>query len=182
MDADASLVEELSDRLVAVFLECEATNICQDVNERNLCGRMAVHLSYLLPEYGLDSYYADTEYNRKQGGRIKTIMNEKLETITINCDLILHSRGSSMIRDNLIAVEMKKSTRPGREKDKDRKRLCAMTLPSYDGVWSADGVTHPEHVCGYMLGLFLDLDVVGRACVVEKYQGGELLSQAARPF
>ena len=76
-----------------------------------------------------------------------------MQVIQISADLILHSRGNNVAEDSLIAVEMKKSGRPTKEKHADRNRLRAMTKGSYDGIWSNDRTTHPEHVCGYRLGV-----------------------------
>jgi len=50
----------------------------------------------------------------------------------------------------LIAFERKKTDRPNQQKETDRKRLRALTKESHNGVWSADGETLPEHVCGYV--------------------------------
>ena len=147
------------DQSLDTFFVAEAENIALGTNERNLCGRLAIHLSQLLPEYGLKEYYADTEYNRKQDGSVKTILDHRSVIVTINCDLILHSRGELIKEDNLIAFEMKKSTRPQQEKESDRDRLRALTKESFDDIWSADGIAHPEHVCGYRLGVFIEVDV-----------------------
>ena len=83
-----------------------------------------------------------------QEGRVKVMLAESLREVRIICDLILHSRGERPADDNLIAIEMKRSTRPEHEKDEDRLRLRTLTRSSYDGIWSADGVTLPEYVCG----------------------------------
>ena len=125
------ILKELTIRSFNQFMESELENILAGVNERNLCGRLAIHMSELLPEYGLENYFVDPEYNRKQDGRIKTILDENFVVVTINCDLILHSRGRSVEGDNLIAIEMKKSNRPQEEKDNDRKRLRALTKSSF---------------------------------------------------
>lgn len=155
-----------------MFIDSDLESILSNVNERNLCGRFAIHLSGLLKEYALDNYYVDPEYNRKQDGKIKTILDENFEVVTINCDLILHGRGRTVANDNLIAIEMKKSSRPQEEKDSDRKRLRALTKSSFDDVWSADGQTHPEHVCNYKLGVYLELDIPSRTFLIECYEGG----------
>jgi hypothetical protein len=65
-----------------------------------------------------------------QDRRFKTILDEHMEEVAVTCDLILHSRGEIASRDNLIAIEMKKSDRPREEKEKDRVRLRALTKPS----------------------------------------------------
>src|SRR3546814_3517435 len=92
--------------------------------------------------------------------------------VRITCDLILHSRGRVVERDNLIAIEMKRLSHPEREKQKDRVRLRALTKTSYDDVWSADGRALPEHVCGYGLGYFVELDADRRKFRFEEYQLG----------
>ena len=154
------------------FLVAEASNILSEISERSLCGRLAFILDAQLRGANISGYYVDLEYNRKQDGRIKTILNESLEVVTITCDLIVHSRGQSLLHDNLIAIEMKKANRPRLEKEKDRRRLVALTKTSFDGVWSADGRTHPEHVCGYKLGMYMELDSVARRCHFEAYEEG----------
>lgn len=164
------------------FLTSELESILAGVSERNLCGRLAIHMSRLLPEFGLENYFVDPEYNRKQDGRIKTILDENMEIVTINCDLILHSRGGVVENDNLIAIEMKKSNRPQGEKNNDRKRLRALTKSSFDDVWSEDGQVHPEHVCNYQLGFYIELDILTRNFQFEQYEQGGLKNIWQKPF
>src|SRR5699024_5877495 len=76
--------------------------------------------------------------------------------------------------DNLIALEMKKSYRPMKEKENDKARLVALTKDSYDGVWSFDGKTLPEHVCGYDLGIYYEID--SKNCLVYIEYGSFLLT------
>lgn len=85
-------------------------------------------------------------------------------------------------RDNLIAIEMKKADRIEAEKDKDRNRLRAMTKSTYDGVWSYDGVTRPEHVCGYELGIFIELDRTKRSFKIEQFRDGDFISSKSGKF
>src|SRR3546814_16090161 len=75
------------------FTEREAENILHGTSERNLCARWAPLLEMAAVEAGYDGYRADTEYNRKQGGQVKTILDETMHVVRITCDLILHSRG-----------------------------------------------------------------------------------------
>lgn len=176
------LLLQLFDECSDIFLEDEIENILDDVAERNLCGRLAIHMSPKLTEYELKGYYADPEYNRKQGGKVKTILDDEMNVITIQCDLIIHSRGKIMGQDNLIAIEMKKSTRPEAEKIEDRKRLRAMTKDPDDDLYSYDGETHPEHVCGYILGVYMILNLAQRTCVFEYYQHGEKVYEKTQNF
>lgn len=84
------------------------------VSERTLCGALMIELHEALKKTKFSDYFVDVEYNRNIGGTLKTLkktirgLDEKI--VTINCDLIVHSRGQNILCDNLIALEMKKST------------------------------------------------------------------------
>lgn len=175
-------LRELFFRSFDQFAEREAENILHGTSERNLCARWAPLLEVAAVEAGYVGYRADTEYNRKQGGQVKTILDETMHVVRITCDLILHSRGQIVERDNLIAIEMKRLSHPEREKQKDRVRLRALTKASYDDIWSADGRALPDHVCGYGLGYFVELDADGRRFRFEEYQRGHLSTQMNRAF
>ncbi|WP_448197681.1 hypothetical protein [Pseudomonas salmasensis] len=166
-DAMYSLFENALRR----FLDREATSIRNDTSERHLCARLAMQFESLLAEYRLDGYYADPEYNRKQGGRVKTILSGDMEVIRVTCDLILHSRGEKS-RDNLIAIEMAKPDKTLEQVRSDRLRLMALTKRSFDDIWSYDGVVHPEHVCGYLLGVFIMIDRTAGIATAEFFEEG----------
>lgn len=123
-------------------------------------------------------YYTDVEYNRNKGGKLKnikkTVQGVNETVVTINCDLILHSRGQYIEQDNLIAIEMKKSSRPRASKAADRERLIALTKDSYDNVWSFDGHTLPEYVCRYVLGVYYEIKYSERKILLEYYHRGFL--------
>lgn len=161
------------------FLREEAGNIANGTSEQNLCGRLAMLLDGQRRDAGIQGYVVDTEYNRN-GGEIKTIIGEQSEVVSIRCDIILHSRGQLPHQDNLIVVEMKRSNHPASEKQKDRIRLRAMTKATYDNVWSYDGKTLPEHVCGYEIGFYLEVNRFARSFLVETYTAGERVN--ARQF
>jgi hypothetical protein len=99
------------------FLAKERDNILNDVNERNLCQRLSIYLQRESDNAGLAGYYANTEYNRNQG-RVKTILDDAMKEVTIICDLVLHSIGTKAARENIIAIEMKKSNRPLKTREK----------------------------------------------------------------
>ncbi|MDY4348487.1 hypothetical protein [Pectobacterium brasiliense] len=130
----------------------------------------------------MHGYFADVEYNRKQNGKVKTIMDGDFNIVRINCDLILHSRGDNVERDNLIAIEMKKSERPKIEKKNDINRLRAMTKKSFDDIWSFDGKTHPEHVCGYEIGYFIEINNEDLSYNITSIYEGEVVSSKTAPF
>ena len=152
-----------------------------NVNERSLCSALMLCLNnQIVSEPSFKGYYTDVEYNRNQG-KIKTIIQtnqgQKSKIVTINCDLILHSRGEHPEQDNLIAIEMKKSTRSKEERNADRDRLKALTADSFDNIWSFDGQTLPEHVCRYVLGVYYEINIRQNTILIEYYRQGELINQ-----
>ena len=157
------------------FLEVDRQNILDDVSERNWAGRLAIHLHGLLPEFELNGYCVDPEYNRNDRGRelrarVKTILGPGGVGIPITCDIVIHRRGAPGDRENLLAIEMKKSGRPAAEAASDRLRLRALT--SEPGIEVIDGHgRYPEHVCGYLVGVFMEIDIARRVCVSEFFTG-----------
>jgi len=172
---DEELLNKIFCAALNLFFVKEKSGLEINVAERSLANRLAAYLEAEAARVGLKGYFVDTEYNRKQNGEIKTIIDGDSLVIKVNPDVIFHSRGNSVENDNLIAIEMKKSDRPRKEKASDRKRLEIMTKPSYDDVWSADGDTHPEYVCGYKLGYYLELDIASQTALLETYKLGQLI-------
>lgn len=154
------------------FLSNSLSLLNDDVSERTLCGTLGQYLDYETKHSKYNCYYVDTEYNRN-AGRVKTFYKDKETIVPINCDLIVHSRGEIPERDNLIAIEMKKSYRSCSDKESDRIRLIALTKVSYDGVWKYDG-NLPEHVCGYGLGVYYEINKQRKTIYTEYYMLGEL--------
>lgn len=175
-------LKKIFSRALENFISSESHNIANGTSERNLCARLAMFLEAEAASSNVTGYYADAEYNRKQEGRVKTILDDNMIEIPITCDLILHSRGESILEDNLIAIEMKRSTHSGEATESDRRRLRAMTKSSYDDIWSADGIAHPEDVCGYRMGYLLVLNVAQRNIVVEGYARGQFMKKAIKVF
>lgn len=42
---------------------------------------------------GIEGYFADVEYNRKQRGQVKTILDNEMRVVAIICDPIFYSIG-----------------------------------------------------------------------------------------
>lgn len=145
-----------------------------EVSERTLCGALMIELHEVLKGTKYFEYFVDVEYNRNLGGKLKKITRGRGMPITINCDLIVHSRGQNS-RDNLIALEMKKSTHEEDNKQNNRERLkCLTTSPGADAeIYSADGKTFPKYVCGYGLGVYYEIDFATRRVSIEYYEEGE---------
>ncbi|NFN81229.1 hypothetical protein FDB25_12490 [Clostridium botulinum] len=158
-----------------------------EISERSLCGALMKSLSDELRETKFKSYHVDIEYNRNNGGMLKTILDPtkllEFKIINITCDLIIHSRGENVTNDNLIALEMKKSNRPKKDKISDKERLICLTKSSYDNdVWSYDGATFPEHVCRYILGIYYEIDFDKRVICIEYYRNGRKVEEKFLKF
>jgi len=161
------------------LLERDIDLFKSEVSERTLCGALKEHIDFYLHKTEYANYYTDVEYNRNRNGKVKTccpfIEDNIPIPVTINCDLIIHSRGKIISQDNLLAIEMKKSTRSKKDKDNDRLRLIALTKDSYDNVWSFDGNTLPEHICRYKLGIYYEINYAKKFIKIEYYYKGNHL-------
>lgn len=97
-----------------------------DLSERCMCARFAMCLSNALIDSGYQGYYVDVEYNRGAYG--KDFLAKEIEEKKIVVDLIVHKRSydPEVGYDNLICIEMKKST-DRRGCSNDEERLKKMT-------------------------------------------------------
>lgn len=163
------------------FLVQEGKFIDSNVAERSICGRLMYYLQKEFDESMIKGYYVDVEYNRN-GEKIKTILGHNLEVISITCDLIVHSRGEIIAQDNLLALEMKKAHSPHEGKRNDKNRLMALTKKSYDDVWTYDGIAFPEHVCGYLLGIYYEIDINRKEVLIEYYTNGTFRKKGVIKF
>ncbi len=160
-----------------IFLKNDRALFDDGVAERTLCGALKSHLEKELTLAEIEGYYVDVEYNRNYG-QVKTILDDNFEVVSIQCDLIVHSRGNNIKQDNLLAIEMKKSYRDQGSKDSDRMRLRALTKSTYDNdIWSYDGKSFPVRVCRYILGVFYEVDHTNQVIYLEYYRNGEMISK-----
>jgi len=165
------------------FLQAEQRLILSGVSERCLCGAFMLILRKRIDQSSFSAYFTDIEYNRNFDGRIKTIINDRMEVTNITCDLILHSRGMIPELDNLVAVEMKRDGHLETEKSKDRIRLQALTKPKNDSeTYSADGQVFPQNVCGYKLGIFYEISIDNKQVNIEYYINGLLYKKFLKNF
>jgi hypothetical protein len=157
-------------------LKEDITIFRQKISERTLCGALMLALYEVVKNTEFSNYYIDVEYNRNRGSKLKTIKKKTIRkaerVVQINCDLIMHSRCENVALDNLIAIEMKKSTEREENKDSDRERLECLTSDSFDDIWSYDGKSLPEHVCRYMLGVYCEINFTKKEIAVEYYKKG----------
>ena len=147
------------------------------VSERTLCGALMIEIYERLKNTNYFQYFVDVEYNRNYDGRIKT-MKQKMDDesdekiVKINCDIIVHGRGENVNPENLIAIEMKKSTAKRGDRDNDRSRLEGLTKELEKGVWLYGGGKYPKHVCGYGLGVYYEINFKKKNILVEYYRNG----------
>lgn len=173
-----NLLEDVSH----LFLTEQQDLILSGVSERSWYLHFARYLNDKIKEKYSNTYYVDIEYNRNNG-KLKTIFdNENFLVISITCDIIVHSRGKNLLSDNLICIEMKKSTASKNSKLEDKRRLELLTKKSFDDVWSADGKALPEHVCGYKIGLYYELNLRTRKVHREYYQYGKKVAEKENTF
>lgn len=159
------------------FLLKSKKMIYDDVAERCLCSELKSFLQEQLVNTKYCNYYIDNEYNRNCG-HIKTTINGEMKEIIIQCDLIVHSRGENELQDNLIALEMKKSYQDQISKNSDRDRLCALTKNRQSrDIYSYDGKTFPKQVCGYILGIYYEVDKDKKKVMIEYYKDGEMFEK-----
>lgn len=142
------------------FLKDEKEIIRIDINERTLSARLMFHLQILLLENEsyketYKPYSVDCEYNRMNEYKIKALKRYENFEIDDNSDkirkifpdIILHKRKEE---DNLIVIEMKKSTSNNIDcKEKDRERLKIMT-----------NLNDPNNF-NYTLGVYFEVDTTG---------------------
>lgn len=174
--------KDLFEKALSAFLKEERANILSGTAERNLAARLGFKLERYKEEFGLGRYYVDPEYNRMQKGRVKLMLDEDMVEVVIQCDLLVHGRGELGARENIIAIEMKKSGRPHAETLNDQRRLRALTMPPGRDMWSADGKTFPKYVCGYELGIFIELDIANTSYYLEEYRAGKMVGQRNGEF
>lgn len=143
------------------------------VSERTLCGALMHELCLALDAFGYKGYYADIEYNRHVGmirTHRKTVEGPKNEEMIINTDIIVHGRGSKPERENLIALEMKKSSARNKDKRNDRNRIKSLTRAAgeYEYIEKMD-----KYVFGYELGIYYEVNLKKRNVQAEFYRDGE---------
>lgn len=147
------------------FNRSERYLIRNDLSERCICARFAMHLTEALKGTEYSDYLVDVEYNRGMDGHERAA--KRIENAPITVDLIVHKRGIHCRWgfDNLICVEMKKTTDRRGYKD-DEVRLMAMT--------------DSAHGFHYKLGVMLAVDMVGNKLRIKSLiTGGQIVQEYA---
>ena len=142
--------EKLSKELIDIFekaknefLEKEKDIIKNDTNERTLTQRLAFYLELQLRKnIKYNDYSVNCEYN-KDGEDIKRLkFGKNAKRKKIYPDIIIHQ---VKIKDNLIAIEMKKTTSRNTDNIKDIEKLKALT--------------DEKNCYSYILGIYFELDI-----------------------
>lgn len=142
------------------FIENHASLLKRELSERCLCGALMCELNKQLEKNACNNYYADIEFNRNKK-RIKQLPNDDGFVNNILPDIIVHSRGK-VTPDNLLALEMKKSTARREAKERDKNRLSLLTS------------SYPYK---YKLGVYYEINPKKRQILVEFYQNSEKIEE-----
>lgn len=156
------LTEELIDifkKAKNEFLEKEKSIIKNDTNERTLTQRLAFYLELQLRKnIKYENYSVDCEYNRKEEDIKRLKFGKNTDKKEIYLDIIVHQR---KIKNNLIAIEMKKTTSRNTDKIKDIEKLEALTDRKND-----------YH---YTLGIYFELDITDNNNIINFFVDGEVI-------
>lgn len=169
-------LKEIFQKSNEVFLEKETSLILSWVSERSLCWKLSYYITDIIRYSEYNNYHVDTEYNRNYWWNIKTIIDSEERILNITCDIIIHSRWENRNQDNLIAIEMKKSSWREDEKQKDRDRLIALTKELNDWVWTYWWWDFPKHVCWYVLWIYYEVNIEKKEILIEEYRKWKLFN------
>ena len=158
--------EKLSKELIDIFeraknefLEKEKDIIKNDTNERTLTQRLAFYLELQLRKnIKYENYSVDCEYNRKEEDIKRLKFGKNTDKKEIYPDIIVYQR---KIKNNLIAIEMKKTTSRNTDKIKDIEKLEALTDRKND-----------YH---YTLGIYFELDITDNNNIINFFVDGEVI-------
>ena len=127
MNTQQEQMKEIVCKALETFNHSETYLIANDLSERCICARFAMHLTNALQVSEYREYVVDVEYNRGANGKESGV--KKMDGSPITADLIVHKRGLDEHAGfvNLICMEMKKSTnRRGCDDDIARlKKMCS---------------------------------------------------------
>lgn len=142
------------------FLENHVILIRRKISERCLCGALM---------YELNKQLADIEFNRDEGNvkRISYKTDDGVYSKRIFTDIIVHSRGEVGL-DNLIALEMKKSSASQEEIDDDKARLKHLTKMNTNTSFGS---------YEYILGIYYEINLDKEEIKIEFFYNGNRKGQ-----
>lgn len=147
------------------FIDSDMPLLVNDVNERSISHRLAIHLEMAMRSKGWpNDLHVDCEYNRDVRAHrfpySKTLdihppqrneaAYEDTNAVTVFPDIIVHKRGTS---ENYLVIEIKKEGRSKQAEEFD----TAAKLPAY------------RTQLGYQCGVFLVLGVLGNSGKIVRF-------------
>lgn len=109
---------------VLAFLEVERDLLDVKVNERSLTHKLAEHLQSRFPDWNVDCEYNRLDEAVKVLPMASNVLTDDIEGRTIYPDIIVHKRRHS---DNLLVIEVKKSTNNSLDDQEKLKGLTGVT-------------------------------------------------------
>lgn len=151
------------------FIENHARLLKRELSERCLCGALMYELNKQLEKKNLKKYYADIEFNRDEDNvkRISCKSDDGVYSKRIFTDIIVHSRGEVSL-DNLIALEMKKSSASQEEIDDDKARLKHLTKMNTNTSFGS---------YEYILGSYYEINLDKEEIKIEFFYNGNRKGQ-----
>lgn len=168
------LSRKLTDALKKV-LNNDSYLLANDINEPTISHRLAVYLEPLFPDFNVDCEYngnIDSACGRKyiyilkdkaeELGILKTNDQEsELFCRWVYPDIIIHKRGLNGSENNLLIIEIKKSSNPN-DGAWDKEKLLRFTSAEYDNYFS------------YQYGIFVKFIVGSKPSYsIQWYQDGK---------
>lgn len=119
---DGAVAEAVSIAVAELF-EHDAFLFQVDANERSITHRLAVHLTPLLPDWNVDCEYNRDGFDPKMlHGPSGAEGPNETNGSRVYPDIIVHHRGKRGVLENLLVIEVKKST-SSRSDDADLEKL-----------------------------------------------------------
>ena len=152
------------------FIENHASLLKRELSERCLCGALMCELNKQLEKNACNNYYADIEFNRafeNTINNIKHLPDEEGTPKRVFPFIIVHSRGEVSL-DNLIALEMKKSSANQEEIDDDKARLKHLTKLNTNTSFGS---------YEYILGIYYEINLDKEEIKIEFFYDGNRKGQ-----
>lgn len=170
---DENGFENLKEMFLAAnrsFIENHASLLKRELSERCLCGALMCELNKQLEKNACNNYYADIEFNRafeNTINNVKHLPDEEGTPKRVFPDIIVHSRGEVSL-DNLIALEMKKSSASQEEIDDDKARLKHLTKMNTNTSFGS---------YEYILGIYYEINLDKEEIKIEFFYNGNRKGQ-----
>lgn len=174
---DFSAISDILIRSCCHTITIDKYLVENNLSERSICHRLAVYLEQNISGFSIDCeyngdndspdhrkhiYYLESECNKIFGQDDETEYVNKESRIYP--DIIIHTRGSNKIGDNLLAIEVKKSTNRNRQEIAwDNIKIKSYTSPANENHYN------------YLFGAIVLFNVgINPSFRITWYQNGEI--------